>query len=76
MKKCPKCGFERTPTDAGTEGVCTACGLVFAKWVSRALGTDSVTRVADEEKPQGENRIAMLVARLTYVEPHTDPILF
>lgn len=75
-KKCPKCGFEREPDDQSDPGVCPACGLVFAKWVSRTLGTDSATRVADADESQGEGRIARLVRRLISVEPHTDPTVF
>ncbi len=76
MNKCPKCGYERTPTDTGTQGTCPSCGLVFAKWVSRTLGT---TRLPREERMEGavaDGWFARLAALLTHVEPRTDPILF
>ena len=28
MEKCPKCGYERRPTDSE----CPKCGIVYAKW--------------------------------------------
>jgi hypothetical protein len=32
-KKCPKCGHERADGDSGTADVCTACGLIYSKYV-------------------------------------------
>ena len=32
-KKCPKCGHERTPDEAGPEDVCAACGLIYSKYL-------------------------------------------
>jgi hypothetical protein len=75
-KKCPECGFERKPDDRSDPGVCPACRLVFAKWVSRTLGSGGANRIADGDESQGEGRVAMLVARLTFIEPHTDPTVF
>jgi len=75
-RKCPKCGYERNPADLGADGVCPACGLVFAKWVSHTLGATRLTR---EEESSGEetNRWGMrLLAMLTRVEPSTDRTLF
>jgi hypothetical protein len=76
MIKCPKCGYERKPSDAAATGICPACGLVFAKWVSRTLGTapDSGRAESIEEEPD-EGR-GNLLAVLTYVDPHTDSMLF
>lgn len=74
-KKCPKCGFERNPDDQSDPGICPGCGLVFAKWVSRTLGT---ARLREEERAHDSDggRLGALAARLTYVEPRTDPIYF
>ena len=35
MNKCSQCGYERKPTDAGAQGTCPACGLVFANLIYR-----------------------------------------
>lgn len=75
-RKCPKCGFERGADDRADPGVCPACGLVFAKWVQRTLGTDASVDASGEDKSRAEGRIAALLARLTSVEPHTDPMVF
>lgn len=32
-RKCPKCGYERLPTDTAPEDACPACGLIFAKYL-------------------------------------------
>src|SRR5882672_7025027 len=76
MKKCPKCSYERKSGDAGEDGICPACRLVFAKWVDRTLGT---ARLPSEQKQTDDGSsswLGSLVARLTYVEPRTDPMLF
>jgi hypothetical protein len=78
MKKCPKCAYERRPEDQGDAGICPSCGLVFAKWVSRTLGTSRLPRehASADEDADGGGRFVALYARLTAVEPHTDSILF
>ena len=76
MKKCPKCGYERKLTDVGAQGICPSCGLVFAKWVARTLGTERLPREEPINAATAEGRGARLIAMLTHVEPRTDPILF
>ena len=39
--KCPKCGHPRSSA-AGEQVACSACGLVFAKWVQRVLGQERI----------------------------------
>lgn len=76
MNKCPKCGCERTSTDTGPAGICAACGLVFAKWVERTLGTARLPREraqVDESEPGWPQEV---IARLVYVEPRPDPMVF
>jgi len=46
--KCPKCGHPRS-APAGAEAVCSACGLVFAKWAQRVLGRAPLPRASDPE---------------------------
>lgn len=76
-KKCPKCGYERTPADTGDPGICAACGLVFAKWAQRVLGTDPMrARQAEQEQGATGGIHPTFRERLTFVEPRTDPIVF
>lgn len=35
FKTCPKCGHPRQSGETGDPGICPACGLIFAKWVTR-----------------------------------------
>jgi len=36
-KTCPKCGYERAPSELGPEDVCGACGLIFSKYLRSRL---------------------------------------
>ena len=57
------------------DGVCPACGLVFAKWAQRVLGTDRLpSRDGSEMAPEDEG--PGLIQRLTFVEARTDPVIF
>jgi hypothetical protein len=77
MKTCPKCGYERRADDKGDAGICASCGLVFAKWVSRTLGTARLPRELERDEAVSEGGgIGGLLERLTTVEPRTDAIFF
>jgi hypothetical protein len=77
MKTCPKCGYERRPEDPADAGICPSCGLVFAKWVSRTLGTARLPHENDQsDREAGGSRFGALFAQLTTVEPRTDAIPF
>jgi hypothetical protein len=73
MLKCPKCGHPRVSTAAGS-AVCSACGLVFAKWAQRVLGSE---RIRDDgiglEEDAQSHRLRELL--LPPVE-RPDPIVF
>lgn len=75
-RKCPKCGYERNPTDVGADGVCPSCGLVFAKWVSRTLGATRLAREEETSEAETDRWGTRLLAMLTQVEPRTDRTLF
>ncbi len=36
-KQCPKCGHERAAGEAGSADVCSACGLIFSKYLKSRL---------------------------------------
>lgn len=74
--KCPKCGADRPSGLGGPAPVCGACGLVFAKWTQRTLGTERLPAAEDDEETGGRGGLAGAIEYLTYVEPRTDPIVF
>ncbi len=76
MNKCPKCGHERKPSDAGMDRVCPSCGLVFAKWVSRTLGTAPQLHGEEQLDDSAGSWTGAFAARLTQVEQRTDPMVF
>ena len=45
--RCPKCGHRRSPS--ADQAVCSACGLVFAKWAQRVLGQEPLRRELPDE---------------------------
>jgi len=71
---CPKCRFERRGDDASDPGTCPACGLVFAKWVGSALGRMPPARRKADDGDYGW--LALLAARIFYVEPHAPAPVF
>lgn len=75
-KKCPKCAVELDPRATANPDVCPQCGLVFAKWASRVLGTERLPHEAAEVREPAPGWCSRLVERITYVEPRTDPFHF
>jgi len=47
-KTCPKCGYERKPTDTVPKNQCPACGLFFDKWMKQRFRNEPQ---ADRLKP-------------------------
>jgi hypothetical protein len=79
MLHCPKCRYQRRAEDRGDAGICPACGLVFAKWVSSTLGTARLPRERDTESDEAADRDGggpVWLEQLTRVEPRTDSMLF
>src|SRR3982751_5938611 len=74
MKLCPKCAYERKPTDVGPADICGGCGLVFAKWVDHSLGRSRIRATVDV--PDDSGRLDGLVDAITHVEARTDPMSF
>src|SRR6188768_1464241 len=78
---CPKCQYQRQPTDTGDAGICPSCGLVFAKWVQHQLGVEAARArpqadVVDAADSELRITLSSLRARLTYVDERTDDIAF
>ena len=72
---CPKCKYRRQPADTGDAGICPSCGLVFAKWVQRQLGTEAIRPRPEVGAADVKSRIT-LRERLTHIDARTDDIAF
>jgi hypothetical protein len=72
---CPKCKYQRQPTDAGDAGLCPSCGLVFAKWVQRQIGAEVTRARTRPEVPDTDTRVT-LRAWLTTVDACVDAVAF
>jgi len=76
-KKCPKCGYERQPSDAGDPGTCPGCGLVFVKWMQRIAGTPARAHHPEEaHAARAPGFTARLLQLALHVPERTDPIQF
>ena len=75
-RRCPKCGYERQPSDAGDPGVCPLCGLVFVKWLRTQAGIPVREEAGEGEGAREAGWAARLLQRLVYVPERTDPMLF
>lgn len=74
--KCPKCGHPRSP-NAGEQAVCSACGLVFAKWVQRVLGQEKLpARAAQAQEDADDSVTARLRGVFFPAVERVDPIVF
>lgn len=66
-KTCPKCGYQRKPTDTTPETQCPDCGLLFDKWLKQRY------RQAIDEGPTPDTRgqqLSRLHATLSeYAQP-------
>jgi hypothetical protein len=58
LLKCPKCGEPRPRDAIARVAACPACGLVFAKWAQRVLGSERVRSAGTEvgERARGWQR--------------------
>jgi hypothetical protein len=76
-KTCPKCGYERQASDAGNDGTCPRCGVVFVKWLRHRAGLPARSEEPVAEEGAHEPRLLERVwQRLMHVPERTDPILF
>jgi len=74
--KCPKCNHPRSP-NASEQTVCSACGLVFAKWVQRVLGQEDLpARGADAVTDREDSTVARVGRWLFPIVDRVDPIVF
>ena len=72
---CPKCQYQRKDSDQGDDGICPSCGLIFSKWMKQQFAVEPV--ISDNDDSNDNNTIFQFVlARLSYVEPKTDSVIF
>lgn len=75
--KCPKCGYERQPADAGDPGVCPACGIVFIKWLRTRAGLPAREEAGERDAEAAAPGLLMAAwQRMTHVPDRTEPIMF
>ena len=73
FKICPKCRHQRQPGETSDVGVCPACGLVFAKWVTH----DSYVPLALRQQEDGAaspSPASIIAARLLEVPRKITPM--
>ena len=68
---CPKCRHVRQPDETAAPDRCPACGLYFAKWVTREQFVPAV-RTRPEDTEQTEGWRAELRSRLRHIPEHLD----
>ena len=72
---CPKCSYQRQPTDTGDPGICPGCGIIFAKWMKQQF-TPPAPAVEYSREDEKQGLVAYLIEKVLYVEPKTDPAFF
>ena len=55
--KCPKCAYERKPTDHAPDYECPSCGIIYAKYKPKFIAASA------SEKPRNESGIAAKILR-------------
>ena len=76
---CPKCGHERTVNDTAPEGVCAACGLVFAKYLQSRLAGSARLQTRDPHRPFEIDELSLgarAKALLLHVPKKSTPCMF
>jgi len=57
-KTCPKCGHERGPDESGPEDICSACGLIYSKYLKARLAPEEPVESAYAADDGGEGWLA------------------
>lgn len=60
ITKCPRCGYERKPTDSALGGQCPSCGIDYAKFLGQSKPKTLVRKsveVAEKSSPTDESRL-------------------
>lgn len=73
---CPKCGYQRLPTDSGSSDVCPGCGLIFSKWMRRRFKSRSSAPALNNRIPSAPSLLTQLTAPLFHIEERVDPLHF
>ena len=74
-RKCPKCGYERSPTEAEPEDACPACGLIFAKYLRSKFAPPETADAASDLVIRDETAlVARAKALLLYVPDEVDSL--
>ena len=74
--KCPKCGQPRQHDAIAPAAACPACGLVFAKWAQRVLGSERIRRNESEDESDGAGWARVRTVLLPAPVGRVDPLVF
>lgn len=70
---CPKCGHAPLPADQSLPAVCSACGLVLAKFSATPPPRQSLRSADSSDEP---SHLSNLWAMVTYIPERVDRIAF
>lgn len=72
---CPKCQYQRQPTDSADEGTCPACGIIFSKWLKQKVTPPTQVNTSNTV-PENYSLYRQISNQLLFVEPETEPLYF
>lgn len=75
-KSCPKCGYQRQPSDTGSSDVCPGCGLIFSKWMQRRFKSQTKVPATDRSQPDTPSLWGRITPLLFHIEERVDPLHF
>ncbi len=73
-KTCPKCGYTRTHADVASQAQCSACGLIFKKWMQQQF-QKSPAEVVESER-SGTGVMEKLGGIFLHTKPEQEPFSF
>lgn len=74
--QCPKCGYQRQPTDSHTlAGTCPACGIAYQKWLDRQQNIEPEPPVHLSSRPQ-ISLLRSIKDKIVFIAEPVDPVSF
>ncbi|MCW8917249.1 MAG: zinc ribbon domain-containing protein [Gammaproteobacteria bacterium] len=74
--RCPKCGYQRRPSEQQERDICPGCGLVFSKWMRRRFRPPEAAKGEASDRPNPGALYAQLTAPLFYIGERVVPLHF
>ena len=74
---CPKCKYERKPTDDTNPDTCPACGIIFSKWMKQQFSSPTTQNIKNNKpEPKVSGLIDVISSSLFFVEDKVNPFVF